>query len=199
MKLVTNWFTRVWGYCSLLSFQPPIHWLRSDKEKRYVVVYFIVLSLLLVIWKKDCESKGDVTRDNSQLRFLAQHIERKSAYDLVEIKNRSRKQSHQRDGIGVGRLWTFLLSSDFALRNISSIRRSVSSPDETPRRELKTGRAAEYFWWTSRCCASDFLLSSQCFIWWWNTVSNAWYYFSNKMILEGEIKNAKLSSFSSDF
>ena len=37
------------------------------------------------------------------------------------------------------------------------------------------------------------------FIWWWNTVSNAWYYFSNKMILAGEIKDAKKSSFSSDF
>ena len=33
------------------------------------------------------------------------------------------------------------------------------------------------------------------------TVSNAWYYlyFSNEMILEGEIKDAKMSSFSSDF
>ena len=31
------------------------------------------------------------------------------------------------------------------------------------------------------------------------TLSNAWYYFSNKMILEGEIKDAKISSFSSDF
>ena len=31
---------------------------------------------------------------------------------------------------------------------------------------------------------------------WWNSVSNAWYYFSKKMILEGEIKNVKiLSSF----
>ena len=30
-------------------------------------------------------------------------------------------------------------------------------------------------------------------------VSNPWYYFSNKMILEGEIKDAKMSSFSSDF
>ena len=30
-------------------------------------------------------------------------------------------------------------------------------------------------------------------------VSNAWYYFSNKMILEREIKGAKMSSFSSDF
>ena len=68
------------------------------------------------------------------------------------------------------------------------MRRSVSSPDETLRRELKIRRAAEYFWRTSRC-----------FIWWWNTVSNAWYYFSNKMILEGEINDAKMSSFSFDF
>ena len=30
-------------------------------------------------------------------------------------------------------------------------------------------------------------------------VSNAWYYVSNKIILEGEIKDAKLNSFSSDF
>ena len=30
-------------------------------------------------------------------------------------------------------------------------------------------------------------------------VSNAWYYFINKMILEGEIKNARMSSFSPDF
>ena len=32
-----------------------------------------------------------------------------------------------------------------------------------------------------------------------NTVSNGWYYFSNKMILEGDIKDAKMNSFSSDF
>ena len=29
--------------------------------------------------------------------------------------------------------------------------------------------------------------------------SSAWYYFSNKMILQGEIKDAKMGSFSSDF
>ena len=52
------------------------------------------------------------------------------------------------------------------LSNLSSMRCSASSPDETLRRELKIRRAAEYFWWTSRC-----------FIWWWNTVTNAWYYF----------------------
>ena len=72
--------------------------------------------------------------------------------------------------------------------NISSMTCSVSSPDETPRRELKIRRAAEYFWRTSRC-----------FIWWWNTVSNTWYCFSKKMILERELKDAKMSSFSSDF
>ena len=36
-------------------------------------------------------------------------------------------------------------------------------------------------------------------LWWWNTVSNAWYYFSNKRILKGEIMDAKMKSFSSDF
>ena len=81
------------------------------------------------------------------------------------------------------RNWHIWLSS-----NISRWRRTVSSPDETLRRELKIRRAAEYFWRTSRC-----------FICWWNTVSNAWYYFSNKMISKEEIKDAKTSSFSSDF
>ena len=76
----------------------------------------------------------------------------------------------------------------YSLSNISIMKRSVWSPDKTPRRELKIRRPAEYFWRTSRC-----------FIWWWNTVSNAWYYFSNKMVLEGEIKDSKKSSFSSDF
>ena len=83
----------------------------------------------------------------------------------------------------------FLYELLMSLRsNISSIRQSVSSPNKTPRRELKIQHAVEYFWQTSRC-----------FIWWWNTVSNAWYCFSNKMISEGEIKDTKLSSFSSDF
>ena len=63
--------------------------------------------------------------------------------------------------------------------NISNMRRSVSSPDETPRRELKIRRAA----------------TSRCFIWWWNTVSNVWYFFSNKIIFEGEIKDANTEQF----
>ena len=48
----------------------------------------------------------------------------------------------------------------------------------------KTRRAAKYFWRISRC-----------FIWCWNTVSNAWYCFSNKMIFEGEIKGARMRIF----
>ena len=52
----------------------------------------------------------------------------------------------------------------------------------------KYDAAAEYFWRTSRCLIE-----------WWNAVSNAWYYFSNKMNLEGEIKDAKMSGFSYDF
>ena len=47
----------------------------------------------------------------------------------------------------------------YTVSNRSSMRRSVSSPDETPRRELKIRRAAECFGRISRC-----------FIWWWNTV-----------------------------
>ena len=38
---------------------------------------------------------------------------RKSTYDLVKIKDRSRKQSHKPDGIGVGRIRTFPFSSDY--------------------------------------------------------------------------------------
>ena len=51
------------------------------------------------------------------------------------------------------------LRSHRILRDISRMRCSVSSPDETPRRELKIRHAAEYFWRTSWC-----------FIWWWNSV-----------------------------
>jgi len=47
----------------------------------------------------------------------------------------------------------------YSWSNISGMRRSVSSPDETPRRALKIWRAAKYFWRTLRC-----------FIWWWNTL-----------------------------
>ena len=53
------------------------------------------------------------------------------------------------------------------LSNISNTRNSVSSDIQTPRRELKIRRAAEYFSRNSRCLDS-----------WWNTVSSVWYIFS---------------------
>ena len=51
----------------------------------------------------------------------------------------------------------------------------------------KNTTRSEVFWRTLRCL-----------IWWWNTLSNVWYYFSNKTIFDREIKDAKPSSFSSD-
>ena len=71
---------------------------------------------------------------------------------------------------------------------ISRMSRSVSSPDEKLRRELKMWCAGKFFWGTLRS-----------FIGWWNTELNSWYYFSHKMIFEGEFKDTKMSSFSSDF
>ena len=63
--------------------------------------------------------------------------------------------------------------------NILSMTWSVSSPDETLRRELKKWPAAEYFWQTSRCfiCVEFLIL------------------LLKQYDLEGEIKDAKMSSF----
>ena len=58
----------------------------------------------------------------------------------------------------------FSFENDFVWEEISNIRHSVSSPDETPRSSSKILR-----------CASYFQLSSRCFIWWWNTASHVWY------------------------
>ena len=58
----------------------------------------------------------------------------------------------------------FSFKNDFVWEEISNIRHSVSSPDETPRSSSKMLR-----------CASYFQLSSRCFIWWWNTASHVWY------------------------
>ena len=43
----------------------------------------------------------------------------KNAYDLVKIKNRSRKRSHMLDGIGVGRIRTFPFPSDSAYDSVA--------------------------------------------------------------------------------
>ena len=58
----------------------------------------------------------------------------------------------------------FSFKNDFVWEEISNIRHSISSPDETPRSSSKILRYASYF-----------QLSSRCFIWWWNTASHVWY------------------------
>ena len=65
----------------------------------------------------------------------------------------------------------FSFKNDFVWEEISNIRHSVSSPDETPRSSSKILR-----------CASYFQLSSRCFIWWWNTASHVWYITLNPKI-----------------
>ena len=71
----------------------------------------------------------------------------------------------------------------------SSMRRRVSSSDETPRKELKIRLAHRSIFDDFRGVSSGV-----------ESVSNAWYYFSDKIrILAGEIKDVKMSSFSSDF
>ena len=62
----------------------------------------------------------------------------------------------------------------------SNMRNTFSSQDKILRRELKIRLAVDYVRRTSRCL-----------ILWWNSVSNVWYWFSNKMILKGEIQDKK--------
>ena len=70
----------------------------------------------------------------------------------------------------------FSFKNDFVWEEISNIRHSVSSPDETPRSSSKILR-----------CASYFQLSSRCFIWWWNTASHVWY-ITSKIRIDAEVR-----------
>ena len=71
----------------------------------------------------------------------------------------------------------FSFKNDFVWEEISNIRHSVSSPDETPRSSSKILR-----------CASYFQLSPRCFIWWWNTAPHVWYITSHTRL---EISQSK--------
>ena len=64
-----------------------------------------------------------------------------------------------------------IMSSDIhVIHVIYQTRETVFHRDiQTPRRELKIRRAAEYFWRNSRCLDIR-----------WNTVSSVWYIFSNE-------------------
>ena len=54
-----------------------------------------------------------------QSRSRSPNRRRKSAYDLVKIKDRSLKRSHKFDGIGVERIRTFPFSSDSACDSVA--------------------------------------------------------------------------------
>ena len=77
----------------------------------------------------------------------------------------------------------FSFKNDFVWEEISNIRHSVSSPDETPRSSSKILR-----------CASYFQLSSRCFIWWWNTASHVWYITSSTLHFSLIKENFQLNS-----
>ena len=73
----------------------------------------------------------------------------------------------------------FSFKNDFVWEEISNIRHSVLSPDETPRTSSKILR-----------CASYFPPSSRCFICWWNTASHVWYITSKtEKLKKGKLKN----------
>ena len=125
-------------------------------------VLWVVLSSLFFkeIWENGTRGHGNMSESAKGSN--------KSRFESYSVRNSELIVSHT-----TFRDCRVHIFSDNLSRNscISGMRRSVSSPDKRLRRELKKRRAAEYFWRASRC-----------FIWWWNTVSNAWYYFSNKMI-----------------
>ena len=134
-----------------------------------------------------CSSKKSerMAREAMEICLRVLKESNKSRFESYSVRNSELIVSHT-----TFRDCRVQIFSDSLSRNscISGMRRSVSSPHKRLRRELKKWRAEEYFWRTSRC-----------FIWWWSTVSNAWYYFSNKTILEGQMKDAKMSSFPSVF
>ena len=76
---------------------------------------------------------------------------RKSAYDQVKIKDRSRKRSHKLDGIGVGRIRTFPFSSDSAYDSVAydPVKNRLSESEAEA--EEPTNHKA----WNRALCASD--------------------------------------------
>ena len=150
---------------------------------------FAVCTILLRSFKQVMEMKWNCMYHNYQIACNESSDEKKRCQGQVHLcelgENLGGKATMLQGKVSlhVG-CWFFNFIPFEVSSNISNIRCSVLSPDETPRRELKIWRAAEYFWRTSRC-----------FIWRWNTVSNVWYFFSNKIIFEGEIKDANTEQF----
>ena len=93
------------------------------------------------------------------------------------------------------KIWECEVLCNCSWCNISSMRRRVSSLENTSMRRSVSSTANTEKRVENTTRSGVFLTTSRWFIWWWNTLSNAWYYFSNKMTLEGEIKDAKIAVF----
>ena len=86
---------------------------------------------------------------------------RKGAYDQVKIKKRSRKQSHKRGGIGVGKMSTFPFSSDSAYDSVAydlvKTRSSVSEAEvEANGKTNHNAHPTLCDWFSSSASACDF-------------------------------------------
>ena len=77
---------------------------------------------------------------------------RKSAYDLVKLKNRSRKRSHKLDGIGVGKIRTFPFSCYSAYYPVASFR-LWSSENQIVGVGSRSGRISQ-----SKCSLKRFVI-----------------------------------------
>ena len=82
-------------------------------------------SMTPTLYEQQC---GYFSRTFQRLVFTSDGVEvgsrmrsRKSAYDLVKIKNRSRKRCHKRDGIAVRRIRTFPFSFDSAYDSVAYV------------------------------------------------------------------------------
>ena len=65
----------------------------------------------------------------------------KSVYDLVKIKNQSRKQSHKRNGVGVRRIRTFPFSSYSSYDSLEISRSSENQIVGVGRRSGRTNKS----------------------------------------------------------
>ena len=73
---------------------------------------------------------------------------RKSASDLVKIENRSRKRSHELDGIGVGRIRTVPFSSDSAYDSDAFDPVKTRLSESQAEAEEPTNHNAGFIWFT---------------------------------------------------
>ena len=117
----TNIFHRFHFYCSTryrcphsnLGFLPT----RFLLARLVDLNFHVIVRFSLLVSARNVESLLAFVCTPHFQSFSCSHLQcclvrRKSAYDLLEIKNRIHKQSHKRDRVGVGRIRTFPFSYD---------------------------------------------------------------------------------------